>query len=84
MSAPEWDLLEKTELRIERVELDQVDLEAVARTVADVLGVGHDEVLVIDARDDLLALDILRRTIDPGASSTSALLTTCRTGPSAA
>ena len=67
MSAPEWDLLEKTELRIERVELDDADLTTVAATVADVLGVGHDEVLVIDARDDLLALDILRRTIDPGA-----------------
>ena len=63
MSAPEWDLLEKTELRIERVELEHADLTAVATTVADVLGVGHDEVLVIDARDDLLALDILRRTI---------------------
>src|SRR5881397_3343599 len=61
----EWDLLEKTELRIERLELHDADLTAVAATVADVLGVGRDEVLVIDARDDLLALDILRRTIDP-------------------
>jgi len=37
----------------------------VAATVADELGIPHDEVIVIDARDDLLALDILRRTIDP-------------------
>ncbi len=28
------------------------------------LGLPHDEVLVIDARDDLLALDVLRRSID--------------------
>jgi molybdenum cofactor synthesis domain-containing protein len=65
VTAPQWNLLEKTELRIERVGLDGADLSAVAATVADELGIPHDEVVVIDARDDLLALDILRRTIDP-------------------
>jgi molybdenum cofactor synthesis domain-containing protein len=65
VTAPEWSLLEKTELRIERVGLDGADLSVVAVTVADELGIPHDEVIVIDARDDLLALDILRRTIDP-------------------
>jgi molybdenum cofactor synthesis domain-containing protein len=65
VSAPEWNLLEKTELRIERVGLNGADLSVVAATVADELGIPHDEVIVIDARDDLLALDILRRTIDP-------------------
>jgi molybdenum cofactor synthesis domain-containing protein len=65
VSAPEWNLLEKTELRIERIGLDGADLSVIAATVADELGIPRDEVLVIDARDDLLALDILRRTIDP-------------------
>jgi molybdenum cofactor synthesis domain-containing protein len=65
VTAPEWNLLEKTEVRIERVGLDGADLSVVAATVADELGIPHDEVIVIDARDDLLALDILRRTIDP-------------------
>jgi molybdenum cofactor synthesis domain-containing protein len=65
VNAPEWNLLEKTELRIERIGLDGADLSVVAATVADELGLPRDEVLVIDARDDLLALDILRRTIDP-------------------
>jgi molybdenum cofactor synthesis domain-containing protein len=65
VNAPEWNLLEKTELRIERVRLGGADLSVVATTVADELGIPHDEVVVIDARDDLLALDILRRTIDP-------------------
>jgi len=65
VSAPEWNVLEKTELRIERVGLDGADLSVVEATVADELGIPHDEVIVIDARDDLLALDILRRTIDP-------------------
>jgi molybdenum cofactor synthesis domain-containing protein len=57
--------LEKTELRIERIELRGANLNQVAELVADVLGLEPDEVLVIDARDDLLALDILRRTVDP-------------------
>jgi molybdenum cofactor synthesis domain-containing protein len=61
----EFDLLKKTELRIERIELRGANLNQVARCVADVLGLERDEVLVIDARDDLLALDILRRTVDP-------------------
>jgi molybdenum cofactor synthesis domain-containing protein len=61
----EFNLLEKTELRIERIELRGANLNQVAELVADVLGLERDEVLVIDARDDLLALDILRRTIDP-------------------
>jgi molybdenum cofactor synthesis domain-containing protein len=65
MTGPEGALLQKTELRIERVELDAADLTAVATAVADVLGISRDEVIVIDARDDLLALDVLRRTIDP-------------------
>jgi molybdenum cofactor synthesis domain-containing protein len=61
----EFNLLEKTELRIERIELRGANLSEIAELVADVLGLERDEVLVIDARDDLLALDILRRTVDP-------------------
>jgi molybdenum cofactor synthesis domain-containing protein len=61
----EFNLLEKTELRIEKIELHGGNLNDVASTVAEVLGLERDEVLVIDARDDLLTLDLLRRTIDP-------------------
>ena len=60
-----WDLLEKTEIRVERVGLEGANLSAIAAAVARALGLPDDEVLVIDARDDLLALDILRRSIDP-------------------
>ncbi len=65
MERAEFNLLEKTELRIEKIELRGANLTRVAEVVADVLGLQRDEVLVIDARDDLLALDILRRTINP-------------------
>ena len=60
-----WNLLEKTEIRVERVGLAGANLSVIAGAVAGTLGLLEDEVLVIDARDDLLALDILRRSIDP-------------------
>jgi len=65
MSVSEWNLLEKTELRIERIGLENANLTDVAAVVADVLDLPHAEVVVIDARDDLIALDVLRRTLDP-------------------
>lgn len=61
------NLLEKTELRIERIGLQSADLTDIAATVADVLSLPHTEVLVIDARDDILALDILAPRVDPYA-----------------
>ena len=61
---PGWDLLNKTELRIEGIGLAAADLTAVASTVAGVLGLPAEDVIVIDARDDMLALDVLRPTVD--------------------
>jgi molybdenum cofactor synthesis domain-containing protein len=63
-AGPGWDLLNKTELRIERIGLAAADLTEVAAAVADVLGLPAEDVIVIDARDDLLALDVLRSTVD--------------------
>ncbi|BFM15754.1 molybdopterin-binding protein [Maricurvus nonylphenolicus] len=60
----EFELLDKTELRIERIELNNANLNAVAEQVAAVLELPTEEVFVIDARDDLLTLDILRTTIN--------------------
>ncbi|MEV0341419.1 molybdopterin-binding protein [Nocardia sp. NPDC050713] len=67
MSDRKGDLLQKTELRIEEIGLDGADLTAVAAAVADVLSLPHPEVLVIDARDDVLTLDLLSRGVDPYA-----------------
>ena len=61
----EGDLYQKTELRIERIGLSNVNLTDAAAVVADALQLHRDEVLVIDARDDLLTLDVLREKIDP-------------------
>ena len=51
--------------RIERIDLSNVNLTDAAAVVADALQLHRDEVLVIDARDDLLTLDVLREKIDP-------------------
>ena len=45
--------------------LDGANLTEIARAVARTLELPDDEVLVIDARGDLLALDVLRRSINP-------------------
>lgn len=60
----EFELLDKTELRIEQVGLEGANLNEVAATVASTLNISRDEVFVIDARDELLTLDIMRTTID--------------------
>jgi len=59
----ELNLLEKTELWITGVELDRANLNEVAAAVAGVLKLPAESVLVIDVRDGVVALDILRRKI---------------------
>jgi molybdenum cofactor synthesis domain-containing protein len=61
----EWSLLEKTELGITGISLDRANLSEVAKTVARTLSLPPEEVYVIDARERLLTLDILRTTVDP-------------------
>jgi molybdenum cofactor synthesis domain-containing protein len=58
------NLLEKTELRIYGLELQQVNLGHVAAKVAQVLGLEPSKVLVVDVRDDHICLDILAKTVD--------------------
>jgi molybdenum cofactor synthesis domain-containing protein len=60
----EFNLLQKTELRIEGIELEGANLNAVAEVVADVLGLDRDEVLVTDALNCAVTIDILRSTVD--------------------
>lgn len=60
----EFDLLHKTELRIERIELRNANLNDVAAVIADILGLDHHEVLVTDVLGDIVTIDILRQTMD--------------------
>jgi len=59
----ELNLLEKRELWIKGIKLEGVDLREIAKIVARVLRLREDEVLVVDVRNDLVVLDILRKTI---------------------
>ena len=59
-SDPEINLLEKTELWIEGMTLQNIQFDEIAATVADVFGLERREVLVVDVREDHIVLDILR------------------------
>ncbi|MDK2823531.1 MAG: hypothetical protein PWQ67_941 [Clostridia bacterium] len=59
----ELNLLEKTELWIEKISLNNADLNQVALTVADVLELPRDKVLVVDVRDNHITLDILQQQV---------------------
>lgn len=63
----ELNLLEKTELWIENLTLDNANLTRVAETVADILAIDRDQVLVVDVRPNHITLDILRRQVDARA-----------------
>lgn len=60
------NLLEKSELWIEKITIDHVDLNVVAQKVAAVLGLESEHVLVVDVRSDRITLDILKKTVDAG------------------
>lgn len=62
----ELNLLEKTELWINDIRLDHCDLNEIARTVAAVLNMEKEKVLVVDVRDDHITLDILKKAVNSG------------------
>ena len=58
------NFLEKTELWIENVELDNVNLTDLSNRLADLLGVEYSKVLVVDVRETHITFDILERFVD--------------------
>jgi molybdenum cofactor synthesis domain-containing protein len=57
------NLLEKTELWINNITLDNVNLTELAQKIAGVLGINSDKVLVVDVRPNNITLDILEKDI---------------------
>lgn len=57
------NLLEKTELWINNITLDNVNLTELAQTAAKVLGIDCKKVLVVDVRPNHITLDILEKDI---------------------
>ena len=60
----EFDLLKKTELRIENILLQGANLTEIAAVVADTLKIECNSVLVTDVQHDSLTIDILKGTVD--------------------
>ena len=59
----EINLLEKTELWIEDIDLENADLSRIAAVAADVLGLDPSKVLVVDVLDHRMTLDLLQQTL---------------------
>lgn len=59
----ELNLLEKNELRIENIKLNKANLDQIAKTVAQTFGIDQENVLVVDVRENHIALDILQKTV---------------------
>jgi hypothetical protein len=60
----ELELFEKTEIWISPIQIKGVNLGVVAEKVAEVLNLDKREVLVIDAGEDIITLDITRRIVN--------------------
>jgi molybdenum cofactor synthesis domain-containing protein len=63
----ESNLFNKTELWIKGISLDNVDLDEIAKIVADTLNLQRKELLVTDVQGEKLVVDILRSGIDAHA-----------------
>jgi len=58
------DLLTKTELKIEKIFLQNANLTDIAARAAEILGLNRSEVLVVDYHDVSLTLDILNTCVN--------------------
>jgi len=59
----ELNLLGKTEIWIENINLKNADLGEIARVAAEVLESKRDEVIVTDVRENHIVLDVMRKTV---------------------
>jgi molybdenum cofactor synthesis domain-containing protein len=63
IGATELNLLDKTEVWIENIEIHQADLNEVASAAAGALGLEKHRVLVVDLRPGVLVFDILQPSV---------------------
>ena len=59
------NLLEKTEVWIDDVILDNVNLSDLAKVFAETIGIDEDKVLVVDVRETHITFDILEKILEP-------------------
>jgi molybdopterin biosynthesis enzyme MoaB len=60
----ELELFEKTEIWIRPIQITKVNLGLIAEKIAEVLHLNKREVMVVDVREDLVTLDILKRSVN--------------------
>lgn len=60
-----YNMLNKSEIKITHIHLDETNLHQIADCVAEIYGVEREKVLVIDVRNEEVALDILDNNVDP-------------------
>lgn len=60
----EWDLLEKTTFWIDNINLENANLDEIARVAAEALSMTTKEIMVVDVRPGLLAFDIMKRKVE--------------------
>lgn len=61
----DFDLLDKSELQIDGILLNDTNLNDLAAIVAEEIGVTSEDVLVIDVRYGGVSLDVLQKKLDP-------------------
>jgi molybdenum cofactor synthesis domain-containing protein len=59
----ELELFEKTEIWIRPIQTHEVNLNLIAEKVAVILNLENKEVMVVDVREDIITLDVLRKTV---------------------
>ncbi len=62
----ELELFEKTEIWIRPIQIKDVDLGVIAEKVAEVLHLKKSEVMVVNVREDLVTLDIMKKAVHAG------------------
>jgi molybdenum cofactor synthesis domain-containing protein len=60
----ELELFEKTEIWVQPIRVLDVNLGLIAETFAEVLHLKKSEVMVVDVREDLVTVDILKRSVN--------------------
>jgi molybdenum cofactor synthesis domain-containing protein len=60
----ELELFEKTEIWIRPIQIQEVNLNLIAEKVAEILSLKKREVMVVDVREDLITLDIMKKAVN--------------------
>jgi hypothetical protein len=60
----ELELFEKTEIWVSPIHISEVDLGLIAETFAEVLRLDKKQIMVVDVREELITLDILKKSVN--------------------